>query len=457
MTYQLTSEQFAVNQVQHWIKKCAADNHAGGANWIFSDSTSGGRVPAEVARASGEVDGVRLPKEAYYVCQVMFRDTPGVHIIGHWSYPADRETTKAVYVASNGDEVELLVNGKSLGKTGSKDRYLFEFPNVKVEPGEIKAIAYANGKPIAEQSKKTAGKPVALRMTSITGPGGLCANGGDVALIDVEAIDEAGQRCPTFEQRVDFETTGPAIWRGGYNSGKIRSINNPYLNLECGINRVSIRSTREAGTIKVTAKCEGLKPATIEIASHPAAIENGIAKQPPAMPVVALPSQRPTHGAEGGASPLMKGDPQTGRFITGFNYTGPTSGASVQRDALDGKKVYADADTKFESLPTVLKGADWLQLPNADNRYSAEDLIELQVKTGSRVFIAHDARLSPPPWISANFKPSDGQLLVNGQPMRLFERKIGGDESLTLSSNTEDAKASCNMYVVFVNGGPSAK
>jgi beta-galactosidase len=457
MTYQLTSEQFAANQVQHWVKKCMDPAHSGGANWIFSDSTSGGRVPAEVARTSGEVDGVRLPKEAYYVCQVMFRDQPGVHIIGHWSYPVDRETKKTVYVASNGDEVELFVNGKSLGKAKPKDRYLFEFPDVKFEPGEIKAVAYAGGKAIAEQSKKTAGKPVALRMTPITGPDGLRANGGDVALIDVEAIDENGQRCPTFEQRVDFETTGPSIWRGGYNSGKIKSTNKPYLNLEAGINRVSVRSTRDAGTIKVIAKCEGLKAATIEIASQPAAIENGIAKEPLAMPVVALPTHRPTRGAEGGASAIAKGGSQTGKFVNGFNYTGPTSGASVQRDAQDGKTVYPDADAKFESLPAALKGADWLQLPNADNRYSAEDLIELQVKSGSRVYIAHDARLATPACISAKFERAAAQFVVNGQPMRLFERQITGDESLTLSSNTEDAKAGCNMYVVFVNGAPAAK
>ena len=110
-TYQLTSEQYAVNEVAQYVHKTLRANHAGGANWIFSDSTSGGRDTAEVARASGEVDGVRLPKEAYYVCQAMFRDDPQVHIIGHWNYPAG--TKKTIYVASNCGDVELFVNGKS--------------------------------------------------------------------------------------------------------------------------------------------------------------------------------------------------------------------------------------------------------------------------------------------------------------------------------------------------------
>src|SRR6185436_4201509 len=104
-------------------------------------------------------------------------------------------------------------------------------------------------------------------------------------------------------------------------------------------------------------------------------------------------------------SAVARGGSQTGRFINGFNYTGPTSGASVQRDAQEGKKAYADADAKFESLPASLKGADWLALPNADNYYSAEDLIEIQVKGGSRVYIAQDARLPTPAWVTAKFKP----------------------------------------------------
>ncbi len=92
-TYDLDSEQYAVNEVGQYVGKLGAESHSGGGNWIFSDSTSGGRVASEVARASGEVDGVRLPKEAYYVCQAMFRDDPQVHIIGHWNYPADTKKT----------------------------------------------------------------------------------------------------------------------------------------------------------------------------------------------------------------------------------------------------------------------------------------------------------------------------------------------------------------------------
>ncbi|TAL03855.1 MAG: glycoside hydrolase family 2 protein, partial [Verrucomicrobia bacterium] len=180
-TYQLTSEQYAVNEIAQYVRKLDAPDHSGGANWIFSDSTSGGRVTCEVARGSGEVDGARLPKEAYYVCRAMFRADPQVHLIGHWNYPEG--TTKDVFVAANGDSVELFVNGKLLGRAQATDRYLFTFPNVKWEAGEIKAVSYANGKPVATESKRTAGPPVALRLTPITAPGGLEADGADVALV----------------------------------------------------------------------------------------------------------------------------------------------------------------------------------------------------------------------------------------------------------------------------------
>lgn len=128
-TYQLTSEQFAVNQVAHYVNKLGAPHHAGGANWIFSDTTSGGRVAVEVARTSGEVDGVRLPKEAYFVCQVMFSSVPRVHLVGHWTYPAG--TRKTVFVVANtGGEVELLLNGRSLGRSRPEKQFLYRFESV---------------------------------------------------------------------------------------------------------------------------------------------------------------------------------------------------------------------------------------------------------------------------------------------------------------------------------------
>jgi beta-galactosidase len=93
----------------------------------------------------------------------------------------------------------------------------------------------------------------------------------------VEVLDAKGQRCPTDDDKVDFTITGPGIWRGGYNSGKIDSTNNLYLNTEAGINRVSVRSTLSAGTITVTASRAGLKSAQVKIVAQPVKIVDGLA------------------------------------------------------------------------------------------------------------------------------------------------------------------------------------
>ena len=102
-----------------------------------------------------------------------------------------------------------------------------------------------------------------------------------MALIDFEVVDAQGRRCPTDEARVDFSVSGPVIWRGGFCSDKLNTTNNLYLDTECGINRVSIRSTLTPGTITVTATRAGLTPATVTIQSQPVEITDGLMRDPP--------------------------------------------------------------------------------------------------------------------------------------------------------------------------------
>jgi len=262
------------------------------ASIYWSDSDADGRQDSsEVARVSGKVDSVRLPKQAYYVYRVMQSDTPDIHIIGHWTYPTN--TVKTIYVAANHcDSVELYVNGKSLGSTNKPcdfvDTYnqldknvgntgcIYAFPAVKFEPGKISAVARANGNTVAQDEIETAGEAKAIKLTPHTGPEGLHADGSDVVLVDVEVVDVQGRRCPTDEARVDFKVDGPVIWRGGYNSGKTNSVNNLYLDTECGINRIAIRSTLMPGTIILTATRSGLEPATLKVDSKPVDIAGGL-------------------------------------------------------------------------------------------------------------------------------------------------------------------------------------
>jgi beta-galactosidase len=307
-TWQYNSDNFALNSVQryaaYWEKRISNPDPAhsrwgGYASIYFTDEDADGRQDSsEVCRVSGKVDAVRLPKQIYFAHRVVQNEKPDIHILGHWSYPSGadaKKTVKTIYVIANTQTVELLVNGKSMGPqphaetvelprggrgggmaTQPASAFTFAFPNVEFAPGSLKAIGRNDGKPVAQMELTTAGPPASIKLTPIAGPQGLQADGQDAALIDVEVVDAKGQRCPLDDDKIDFTIDGPGVWRGGYNSGKVDSTNNLYLNTECGINRVSVRSTFTAGTITVTASRPGLKPAQIKLVSKPVKVTDGV-------------------------------------------------------------------------------------------------------------------------------------------------------------------------------------
>jgi beta-galactosidase len=295
--YLYTSEGFALDGVkQYWEywKNRISNTDPAHSRWsgycsiYFTDEDADGRQDSsEVARVSGKVDGMRLPKEIYYAHRVMQGTQPDLHILGHWTYPATQpdgaKTVKTIYVIANTESVELIVNGKSHGVNSTpQNGWVFAFPDVAFAPGALKAIGRNGGKVVAQADITTAGAPAAIKLTPILGPGGLQADGEDIVLFDVEVVDAKGQRCPTDDARIDFACTGPGIWRGGYNSGKVDSTNNLYLNTELGINRVAVRSTRTPGTITVTARREGLKSAEVQVTSKAVVVTNGVATFMPA-------------------------------------------------------------------------------------------------------------------------------------------------------------------------------
>jgi beta-galactosidase len=287
-----TNESFTLQAVEryweYWENRISNTDPAhsrwsGYCSIYFTDEDADGRQDStEVSRVSGKVDAMRLPKEAFYAYRVMQSETPDLHILGHWTYPATQPdgtpTVKTIYVIANTESVELIVNGKSAGVNTKPDNgFAFAFPAIAFAPGSIKAIAKNGGKVVAQQEIATAGPAAAIKLTPILGPGGLQADGLDIALIDFEVVDAKGQRCPTDAARVDFTCTGPAIWRGGYNSGVTDSTNNLYLSTELGINRVAVRSTLTPGAITVTAKRDGLKSAQLQLTSKKVIVTDGIA------------------------------------------------------------------------------------------------------------------------------------------------------------------------------------
>ena len=275
--------------------------------YLTDEDADGRQQGSYVLRVSGKLDGVRLPKPLFYVSRVMQSEYPDLHIIGHWNYPAN--TKKTMYVAaSHCDKVELFLNGKSLGvqtkpydfvdtyekapgaelPAGVNTGYIYAFPDVVFVPGIIKAVATRNGKTVTQQEIETAGEPKSIKLTVHSGPEGLQADGSDVAFIDFEVVDAKGRRCPTDEDRVDFSVTGPVIWRGGLNAAKLNSTNNLYLDTECGINRVAIRSTQTPGIITVVATRKGLVGASVNIESKPVKINGGLSVKQPQQLIRAL-------------------------------------------------------------------------------------------------------------------------------------------------------------------------
>ena len=267
--------------------------NSGGAKIIFSDSNTHARGEKNY-RTSGDVDAMRLPKDSYFAHQVMWDgwvDTENDHtyIVGHWNY--EKDVVKPVYVVSTGDEVELLLGGKSLGKGERSNTFLFTFRDVKFQPGKLEAVSYKDGREVSRHAVETVDKPVTLKMHWVEAPEQFRADGSDIRIAEVEAVDKQGRRHPLAHDMVTFSLQGPADYLGGVSgivSEEEKALNaaakpvtegeitaegghstdtngvlSKELMLEAGVIRVMVRSTLQPGTLTLTANAKGYKPATL--------------------------------------------------------------------------------------------------------------------------------------------------------------------------------------------------
>jgi len=243
---------------------------SGGVNIVFSDTNTHYRG-AENYRRSGEVDALRIPKDGFFAHQVMWDgwvDTERFrsHLLGHWNYAPG--TVKDVTVVSSASAVELFLNGRSLGQGRRSSHFLFTFDKVAWEPGTLTAVGRdAAGRELCRDERTTAEAPASLRLTALHSPLGWNADGHDLVLVQVEVVDARGRRCPTALDLVEFFLDGPAEWRGGIAQGPDNYILSRSLPVECGVNRVLLRSTLQAGTVRLRAVAAGLAPATLELSA----------------------------------------------------------------------------------------------------------------------------------------------------------------------------------------------
>lgn len=157
----------------------------------------------------GIVDLAGFPKDRYYLYQSRWMpDYPMVHILPHWNFEDKKGENIPVFVYSSGDEVELFLNGKSLGKKQKQAfEYRFRWNEVPYEPGELKAVAYKDGKVWAEASVKTTGAPVKLKLTPDKKI--LKSDGEDLIFVRVSVLDADGNEVPTAEPLIKATLDGP--------------------------------------------------------------------------------------------------------------------------------------------------------------------------------------------------------------------------------------------------------
>lgn len=291
LEYNHNQDEHAIENIRRWYDYwrerpgTGTRVSAGGVNIIFSETNTHYRG-AENYRRSGEVDALRIIKEGFYAHQVMWNgwvdvEKPDIHIMCHWNYTAG--ITKPVYVVSSADKVELLINGISKGFGKQQYRFLYTFDNIEWQAGTVTAVGYdAAGKKICETALQTAGEPVALRLTRIPSPVQWLANGADLALVEVEVVDAKGNRCPVAMNMVKFTLDGAAEWRGGMAQGPDNYILSKTLPVECGVNRVLLRATTQAGNVILKAVADGLKPAALSFATTPVVVNGGLATRLPA-------------------------------------------------------------------------------------------------------------------------------------------------------------------------------
>jgi len=264
--YNHNMDQFAVEMVRrwydYWLERPGTGTRvsSGGVKIVFSDTNTHHRGEKHY-RTSGVVDAMRISKDAFYAHQVMWSgwvepEEAKTYIVGHWNYPAN--TVKPIYVVSTADSVELFLNGKSLGHGKQSYRYLYIFENVPYEPGTLEAV----GSDGSRYQLETVGEPYQLKLTTIENPQGIKADGADMVLVQVEVVDKQGRRCPLDSRMVHFSLWGEAQWIGGIETDAMS------LPVECGVNRVLLRTTTNAGEINLSAYAEGVKPAYLSMKSE---------------------------------------------------------------------------------------------------------------------------------------------------------------------------------------------
>lgn len=221
------------------------------------------------ARSSyfGIVDLAGFPKDAYYLYQSEWTNKPVLHLFPHWNWPVMGAPIEVWAYYNNADEVELYLNGKSLGKKSKQGEDLHLMWKVDYQPGTLKAVSRKNGKEVLTETIRTAGKPAQIRLNADRSR--IKADGKDLCFVTVKILDADGNLVPDAANLVNFKLSGNATIAGVDNGfqASLEPFKANYRKAYHGMCLAIIQSADKAGKIELSATAEGLKGAILTISS----------------------------------------------------------------------------------------------------------------------------------------------------------------------------------------------
>lgn len=230
-------------------------------------------TPFDSSRSSysGIIDLAGLKKDRFYLYQAHWRpDFPMAHILPHWTWPERVGQVTPVHVFTSGDEAELFLNGKSLGrKKKSAYEYRLRWDDVVYQPGTLKVVAYKNGKKWATDEVQTAGAAAKLKLEPDRSE--IRADGKDLSFVTLTVTDKHGLMAPRADNQVHFDVEGPGEIVATDNGDPTSFEPFPSHDRKAfnGLCVVIVRGKQgSGGKIKLTAKAEGLAVGTAAIKSN---------------------------------------------------------------------------------------------------------------------------------------------------------------------------------------------
>ncbi len=213
----------------------------------------------------GIIDLAGFPKDVYYMYQSEWTDKPVLHLFPHWNWK--KGDTVDVWAYTNCEEVELSLNGQSLGtkkKIGDDLHLMWKVP---FTPGTLKAVGRSGGKEILTQEIKTAGAPAKIVLEADRNV--ISADGKDLSFVTVKVLDEAGTLVPNADNLIHFSVSSDGRIVGVDNGLQTshESFKAHDRNAFNGLCLSVIQSTEKAGRITLEATSDGLKESSIVIES----------------------------------------------------------------------------------------------------------------------------------------------------------------------------------------------